>query len=74
MTVKLYDHHQKPVAHAHISQNDKGEEIVLVKVFSDKALFNDSIVPLEVFQNWKRSRGLLEEEELGQLDIWNLGP
>lgn len=61
MTVKLYDHHQKPVAHAHISQNDKGEEIVLVKVFSDKALFNDSIVPLEVFQignaaedSWKK--------------------
>lgn len=74
MSKKLYDHHRKPVGDAHISLDADGKEVVAVRMYSDKALFPNANVPIDVFDDWKKVRGIVEETERGQLDLWDLGP
>lgn len=68
--MKLYDQHRKPVAKAYITGDTDGEEMVYVRVFCDKALFQDSVVPLKVFNNWKTKKGLKEEVDIENLNLW----
>lgn len=73
MSRKLYDHHRKPVGDVHITRDEEGSEVVAVRMYNVNALFPNSKVPVEVFDDWKKVRGLKEETELGQLDMWDLG-
>ena len=74
MTRKLYDHHIKPVGDVHHSKAQNVNEVVAVSTYTVNALFPNSKVPVEVFDDWKKVRGLMEETDLGQLDMWDLGP
>ena len=67
-TLQLFNHHRKPIGTA--TWNKRNSTVTVV--FSDEIHFADTTLTFDVFDEYKRRMGVIDEREINQVTLDDL--